>query len=115
MVVPSCLGATRRGRWRRVDREGPAGRERGWRRFVEAERAALENRRRGQLAKLLGEALPGERREKLERLAQEDRSRPELGDVVVIDADPHEVSSQEIRYISISMALVAGEVVYSAA
>lgn len=57
-----------------MDREGPAGREREWRRFVEAERAALENRRWGQLAKL-----PGERPEELERLAREDRSGAELG------------------------------------
>jgi hypothetical protein len=45
-----------------VDREGPVGRKQQWRRFVEAERAALENRRWGQLAKLLSRTLPSESR-----------------------------------------------------
>ena len=70
-----------------VDREGSAGREQQWRRFVEAERAALENRRRWQLAKLLRRTLPGESREELERLAQEDRSRAEAGLVELRDGD----------------------------
>ena len=68
-----------------MDREGPSGREREWRRFVEAERAALENRRRGQLVKLLGGTLPDERREELEGLAREDRSRAEFGLVELRD------------------------------
>ena len=70
-----------------MDREGPAGCEREWRRFVEAERAAQENRRWDQLAELLGGALSGERREVLERLAREDRSRAELGLVELRDDD----------------------------
>lgn len=70
-----------------MDREGPAGREREWQRFVEAERAALENRRRGQPAKLLGGALTGKRRKELERQAREDRSRAELGLVELRDDD----------------------------
>jgi predicted amidohydrolase YtcJ len=37
-----------------------------------------------------------------------------LGDVVVIEADPHEVSPQEIKDIPIGMTLVGGEVVHGA-
>jgi predicted amidohydrolase YtcJ len=36
-----------------------------------------------------------------------------LGDVVVLEADPHEVSPQEIKDIPIGMTLVGGEVVHS--
>ena len=53
--------------------------ERSWRRFLEAERASLENRRRGQLARLLGGALPGEWPEELAQLAREDRRKAEEG------------------------------------
>ena len=62
-----------------MDREGSAGREQQWRRFVEAERAALENRRRWQLAKLLRRTLPGESREELKRLAKRIGAGPRRG------------------------------------
>jgi predicted amidohydrolase YtcJ len=38
-----------------------------------------------------------------------------LGDVVILDADPHEVDLQEIKDIPVSMTIVGGEVVYGAA
>jgi predicted amidohydrolase YtcJ len=38
-----------------------------------------------------------------------------LGDVVVLEADPHEVDSQEIKDIPIAMTVVGGEVVHSVA
>jgi predicted amidohydrolase YtcJ len=38
-----------------------------------------------------------------------------LGDVVVLEADPHEVDSQEIKDILIAMTVVGGEVVHSVA
>ncbi len=53
--------------------------ERSWQRFLEAERTSLENRRRGQLSRLLGRALPGEWPEELAHLAREDRRRAEEG------------------------------------
>ena len=38
-----------------------------------------------------------------------------LGDVVILDADPHEVDLQEIKDIPVAMTIVGGEVVYGAA
>jgi predicted amidohydrolase YtcJ len=38
-----------------------------------------------------------------------------LGDVVVLEADPHKVAPPEIRDIPVAMTIVGGEVVYSAA
>ena len=50
-----------------------------WERYMEVERRELEDRRSGELAKVLGEALPGESQEELDRLAAEDRQRAEKG------------------------------------
>ena len=55
--------------------------EQAWARFMEAERQELENRRNGHLRKLLGDPLPGESPEELERLASEDEARAEEGRV----------------------------------
>ena len=48
-----------------------------WERYLEVERRELEDRKNGELAKVLGEALPGESREELDRMAAEDRQRAE--------------------------------------
>jgi predicted amidohydrolase YtcJ len=37
-----------------------------------------------------------------------------LGDVVVLESDPHEVAPEEIRDIPVVMTIVGGEVAYSA-
>jgi hypothetical protein len=53
--------------------------EEAWKRFLEAERAALEERRRGELVRALGEPVPGESSEELQWLAIEDRDLAEEG------------------------------------
>ena len=50
-----------------------------WKHFVQAEQRQLQLRRDGQLAKQLGEPLPGELPEILQRLASEDRIQAERG------------------------------------
>ncbi len=53
--------------------------DRSWQRFLGAERMSLENRRRGQLARLLGRAFRGESPKELGHLAREDQRRAEEG------------------------------------
>ena len=55
-----------------------------WKRFVRTERRQLELRKDGQLAKLLGEPLPGEFPAMLQRLASEDRRQAERGLVALM-------------------------------
>jgi hypothetical protein len=55
-----------------------------WERFIQEERRELELRKGGQLARLLGEPLPGEPPEALERLASEDRRQAEEGLVALM-------------------------------
>lgn len=55
-----------------------------WLSFVEAEFRDLELRKDGQLARLLGESLPGESPAALQRLASEDRKQAEEGLVALI-------------------------------
>jgi hypothetical protein len=55
-----------------------------WEQFLEMERRALEERRNGQLARALGQPLPGESQVELDRLAEEDQSRAEEGLVEVL-------------------------------
>lgn len=50
-----------------------------WESFVEEEARELEARKNGQLAKLLGEPLPGEPPEALRQLAREDQRQAEEG------------------------------------
>lgn len=50
-----------------------------WKHFVQAEQRQLQLRKEGQLAKLLGEPLPGELPAILQRLASEDRIQAERG------------------------------------
>jgi hypothetical protein len=55
-----------------------------WKRFMRAELRELELRKGGQLARLLGEPLPGEPPAALERLASEDRRQAEEGLVALM-------------------------------
>jgi hypothetical protein len=62
-----------------MDEEQQKKQEEAWERYMAAERRDLEQRRDGLLAKLLGVPLPGESRDKLERLAREDERPAEEG------------------------------------
>ena len=69
---------------RELDRERAEERNRAriaaaWKPFIQAERRELELRKEGQLARLLGDPLPGESPEALEHLASEDRRQAEEG------------------------------------
>ncbi len=55
-----------------------------WERFMRTEAREIELRKTGQLAELLGEALPGEPAEALRRLASEDRRQAEEGLVALM-------------------------------
>jgi uncharacterized membrane protein YkoI len=55
-----------------------------WELFMQEELRELEKRKAGQLAELLGEALPGEPSTALERLAYEDRRQAEEGLVALM-------------------------------
>ena len=55
-----------------------------WERFMQEELRELEKRKAGQLAELLGEALPGEPSAALERLADEDRRQAQDGLVALM-------------------------------
>ena len=55
-----------------------------WKLFMQEELRELEKRKSGQLAELLGEALPGEPSVALERLADEDRRQAEEGLVALM-------------------------------
>jgi hypothetical protein len=68
----------------RSEREKRALQAAAWESFVGAERRELELRKEGQLAGLLGEALPGESLTALERLASEDRRQAREGLVALI-------------------------------
>jgi hypothetical protein len=55
-----------------------------WKSFMQAELRGLEQRKDGQLARLLGKALPGELPAALQRLASEDRRQAEEGLVALM-------------------------------
>lgn len=57
----------------------PANREQLWERYMQVEHKELEDRKAGELAKVLGPALPGESQEEIDRLAREDREKAEAG------------------------------------
>jgi hypothetical protein len=58
--------------------------ERRWEDFLEGERRGLEARRRGQLRRDLGDVLPGESPEYIERLGREDQRRAQEGLVEIM-------------------------------
>ena len=68
----------------RSEKEKQAREAAAWEQFVRTERRELELRKEGQLAGLLGEALPGESLTALERLASEDRRQAREGLVALI-------------------------------
>ncbi len=68
---------------RSEEEEDPRGKV-GWEGFLETERRALEDRKGGQLARVLGRALPGESQKEVDRLASEDQRRAEEGLVEII-------------------------------
>lgn len=53
--------------------------QRLWERYMEVERRELEDRKNGELAKVLGSAMPGESQGELDRLVREDREKAERG------------------------------------
>jgi hypothetical protein len=55
-----------------------------WKEFMQEERRELELRKGGQLARMLGEPLPGEPRAEMLRLASEDRNQAEEGLVALM-------------------------------
>jgi hypothetical protein len=59
----------------------------GWHEFMRQERRRLDERREGKLRESLGEPLPGETVEVLERIGEEDRRRACHGLVAVVGAD----------------------------
>lgn len=64
----------------------PRRRDVAWEKFMRTERRRLARRKDGELAGLLGEALPGETPEALRRLASEDRRQAEEGVVALLRA-----------------------------
>lgn len=71
---------------RREEERDRARRDDAWERFMRSERRALEMRKDGQLAELLGEARPGESQEALRRLASKDRKQAGEGLVALMSA-----------------------------
>lgn len=56
-----------------------------WERYLKAERRVIEDRRRGQLAGVLGAPLPGESAKELGIMAREDEHRAEEGLVELLE------------------------------
>jgi hypothetical protein len=71
-----------RSREREEERERAS--EAAWEAFMRAERQEIELRKEGQLSEMLGEALPGESREALRRLALEDQRQANEGLVALM-------------------------------
>jgi len=70
----------------RSDKEKRAQRAAAWEQFIRTERRELELRKEGQLARLIGEPLPGEPPAALERLALEDRRQAQEGLVALMSS-----------------------------
>ena len=58
-----------------------------WERYMEVERKELEQRRTGQLGRALGQALPGESQEELDKMAEKDQRKSEEGLVELRSGD----------------------------
>jgi hypothetical protein len=69
---------------RRAEERKQAEQAAEWERFMQAELRELELRKGGQLARVLGEALPGEPPAALERLASEDQRQAQEGLVALM-------------------------------
>ena len=59
----------------------------GWQEFKRLERRLLDERREGKLRRVLGDPLPGETAEQLDRIAEVDRIRARQGLVTVVRAN----------------------------
>jgi hypothetical protein len=59
----------------------------GWQEFMRLERRQLEERREGKLRRALGDPLPGETKEQLERIGEGDRIKAGQGLVAVVRED----------------------------
>ena len=70
-----------------VEMDGEADRQRLWERYMRVERKEIQDRRNGELARVLGPALPGESQEELDRLSREDREKAEEGLAELRDGD----------------------------
>jgi hypothetical protein len=71
-------------KWERAEERSRAQRAAEWDGFLQAELRELELRKGGQLARLLGQPLPGEPQVALERLALEDQRQAEEGLVALM-------------------------------
>lgn len=69
-----------------------------WKRFMQEELRELELRKGGQLARWLGQALPGEPPAALERLALEDQRQAEVGLVALMSGG--KVSYKHVAQLS---------------
>ena len=87
-LAPKRAEERRRGRQEERSRarqeERNRARRAAWKSFMQAELEELELRKDGQLARLLGEPLPGESSAALQRLASEDRRQAEEGLVALM-------------------------------
>lgn len=68
----------------RLEERNRAQRQADWERFIQTQRRELELRKDGQLARLIGEPLPGERPEALRRLTYEDKRQAQEGLVALM-------------------------------
>jgi hypothetical protein len=59
----------------------------GWQEFMRLEHRRLDERREGMLRRTLGDPLPGETIEQLERIGERDRLRASHGLVAVVGSD----------------------------
>jgi hypothetical protein len=66
-----------------------------WERYLQAEWRNLQLRQEGQLAKMLGSALPGESPQELEWLAEEDRRRAQEG-LVALSGPGEQISYKRL-------------------
>jgi hypothetical protein len=58
-----------------------------WQEFMRVERRRLDERREGKLRRALGDPMPGETKEQLERIGEGDRIRASQGLVAVLRED----------------------------
>jgi hypothetical protein len=71
----------------------------GWDGFTEMERTKLKERREGRLRKALGMPLPGESKEQLDRIAEDDQRRAKQG-LVSIKGEHGRISYKHIDDLS---------------
>jgi hypothetical protein len=72
----------------------------GWDGFMQMERTKLRERSQGRLRRALGMALPGEAKEQLDRIAEDDQRRAEQG-LVSIKGEGGRISYKYIDTLSL--------------